>query len=176
MGIQTVVGRRVNMRAGSGMRCPEGLIRAFCVAAVPRHWRPAGTHRQLGRCKFRESVARVNHLAADDRQVRFESLDVFLGNRKVVRGENGQVRQLSGNQRALLSVQPCASPILMGQSGCRTTDRWCSITRPVAAPEQRRETVEFMEEVRACQQAGNCQGANNNRSWPGSLHAIPEDV
>jgi hypothetical protein len=42
-----------------------------------------------------------------------------------------------------------ASPILMGQLGCRTTDRWYSITRPVAAPEQRPKTVEFMEEVRA---------------------------
>src|SRR5216683_8447877 len=85
------------------IRC--GLCRwSSAITAVLLDRRPVGAHRQRRGCELSEWFTGINYLAAHYRQHGFQTFDLIFRNRKVVRGQHGQIRQLARCERSLLVV------------------------------------------------------------------------
>src|SRR5271167_2963789 len=95
--------RLANALCRMEIRC--GLCRwSSAVTAVLLDRRPVGAHRQCRGCKLCEWFSGINYLAAHYRQHGFQTLDLIFRNRKVVRRQHGQIRQLARCERSLLAV------------------------------------------------------------------------
>src|ERR1700756_4171381 len=92
------------MGADSGVGGPESLVRRLGISAILFDGRPVRTHGQGWRCEFGEFGSGVNDLPANDCEDRFKLLNVLFRDGKVVRRKDGEIRQLSRRERALLVV------------------------------------------------------------------------
>src|SRR5258708_5764904 len=80
-----------------------GRFLRLLITAVMLYRRPVWTDRKRRRRELRKFSRRINDFAPDHRQHRFESLDFFVRNRKVISRQYGKVGKLTGSNRALLS-------------------------------------------------------------------------
>src|SRR5262249_29146105 len=100
------------MRTRRGVGRANRLSRLLRVTAAFFDRRPVRAHRQRRRRKICEFFSGINDLSTDDRKYRFETLDLFRGNGKVMGGKTSQVGQLAGSEGALFPVfcrKPTAS-------------------------------------------------------------------
>src|SRR5882724_6222000 len=69
----------------------DGRFLRLLIAAVMLYRRPVWTDRKRRRRELREFSRRINDFAPDHGQHRFEFLDFFVRNRKVISREYGKV-------------------------------------------------------------------------------------
>src|SRR5687768_14629699 len=93
--VATESARDVNVVMGRGgcRRSPTRMRRRR--SAETRHRRPCGTHRWKRRRQRGEILRRVHDLAADDREQRFDRLDLGLGYGEVVLRQHREVSELT---------------------------------------------------------------------------------
>src|SRR6266852_1843505 len=92
------------MRTGSGVRCATSVVQVLRVTSIFFDWRPPWAHWQCRRREGREFCVGVNDLPADDGEHRFQMLDLFFRNRKIVGREDSEVSQLASGEGPLFSV------------------------------------------------------------------------
>ena len=68
-----------------------GRVLRLLITAVMLYRRPVWTDWKRRRCELRKFSRRINDFAADHRQHRFECLDFFVRNRKIIIREYGKV-------------------------------------------------------------------------------------
>ncbi len=94
--------RRASRRARRARRCGDRFVAA--VSAIRRDRRPRRTDRQGRWPECLELGTRIDHVARNDCQHRFEMLDRVFVHREEVIGERDEVGELAHGQCSLLVV------------------------------------------------------------------------